>query len=115
MTPKTPITVGHVGWSPDYKSTPSPSATCSASSETPETDTLANEIYDRGIRVSEIRMLEHARKMEHQRNAAWKTLKEIRELFAADESFGSMVEALFSKPLEEAEAEIARLQSLLNH
>ena len=52
--------------------------------------------------------------MERQRNAAWKTLKEIRELFTADESFGATVEALFAKPLEEAEEEIARLQSLLN-
>jgi hypothetical protein len=54
-----------------------------------------------------------AQKIERQRNAAWKTLKEIRELFTADESFGATVEALFAQPLEEAEAEIARLQSLL--
>jgi hypothetical protein len=27
MTPQTPITVGHVGWSPDYKSTPKLPAT----------------------------------------------------------------------------------------
>lgn len=24
MTPETPITIGHVGWSPDFKSTPRP-------------------------------------------------------------------------------------------
>lgn len=46
----------------------SDAATCSASSDTPETDALADEIYARGIRVSEIRMLEHARDMERQRN-----------------------------------------------
>ena len=60
------------------------------------------------------RMRDKCRQMERQRNAAWKTLKEIRELYTADESFGATVEALFAQPLEEAEAEIARLQSLLN-
>jgi hypothetical protein len=49
MTPKTPITVGHVGWSPDYKSTPKLPATgkliarrsataCSRFADTPETN-----------------------------------------------------------------------------
>ena len=57
---------------------------------------------------------EFARKIERHRNAAWKTLKEIRQLFAADESFGAVVEVLFERPLEIAEAEIARLQSLEN-
>lgn len=61
-----------------------------------------------------IRMAKTMEKLERQRNAAWKTLGEIRQLFVDDESFGATVEALFAKPLEEAEAEIARLNSLLN-
>ena len=47
-----------------------PDANYSPSSLTPETDALADEIYARGIRVSEIRMLQHARKMERERNEA---------------------------------------------
>ena len=53
-------------------------------------------------------------KLESQRNAAWKTIKDIRDSVIADETFGDTVELLFGKPLEEAEAEIARLNSLLN-
>ena len=55
-----------------------------------------------------------ARKLERQRNAAWNTIKDIRDSVIADETFGATVELLFGKPLEEAEAEIARLNSLLN-
>jgi hypothetical protein len=84
--------------------------TCSASSDTPETDKLE---YEQECNY-EVCWEDHSRKLERQRNAAWKTLKEIRQLFVDDESFGATVEALFAKPLEEAEAEIARLQSLLN-
>jgi aspartate/methionine/tyrosine aminotransferase len=86
-------------------------ATCSASSDTPETDAaiaLAND-PDGAPEVCDL-----CEKLERQRNAAWKTLKEIRQLFVDDESFGAIVEALFATPLEEAEAEIARLNSLLN-
>lgn len=90
--------------------------TCSASSDTPETDAKREAmIYLRPDGEYRIDALaDFARKLERQRNAAWKTLKEIRELFTADESFGATVEALFATPLGEAEAEIARLQSLLN-
>lgn len=49
---------------------PSDAMACSPSSLTPETNALANEIYSRGIRVSEIRMLQHAREMERERNEA---------------------------------------------
>ena len=48
------------------------------------------------------------------RAEAWHTLAEIRKLFKNDASFGATVDALFAKPLEEAEAEIARLKSLEN-
>lgn len=82
------------------------------SSDTPETDAAVHHIDD--VPAFPFVSYNFARKLERQRNAAWKTLKEIRELFTADESFGATVEALFSRPLEEAEAEIARLQSLLN-
>lgn len=93
----------------------SDASTCSASSDTPETD----EAFAESLRVSgTVGLTNHffsrMAKLDRQRNAAWQTLKEIRELFTADESFGATVEALFAKPLEEAEAEIARLQSLLN-
>jgi hypothetical protein len=102
--------------------TASDDAACSASSDTPETDgkcltwypgtcTLGHDGESIDGRVV---LADFARKLERQRNAAWQTLKEIRELFTADESFGATVEALFATPLEEAEAEIARLQSLLN-
>lgn len=99
--------------SPTTDFLPSDGASCSASSDTPETDAEHN----RPVRIWEecyYGMRAHAEKMERQRNAAWQTLKEIRELFTADESFGATVEALFAKPLEESEAEIARLNSLLN-
>ena len=43
------------------------------SSDTPETDDLADEIYARGIRVSEIRMLQHARELEKRLNALYET------------------------------------------
>lgn len=36
--------------------------------DTLETDALANEVYSSGIRVSEIRMLNHARSLERERN-----------------------------------------------
>ena len=97
-------------------------ATCSASSDTPETDGKCLSWYPgtctlgyEGKNIDgRIVLADFARKLERQRNAAWKTLKEIRQLFVDDESFGATVEALFAPPLEEAEAEIARLQSLLN-
>ena len=49
----------------------------SSASSSPETDALANEIYARGIRVSEIRMLKHARSLERERNAALSVLREL--------------------------------------
>lgn len=99
-------------------------------SGTPRTDAVALDIT-----CGEYEILDHARQLERelaelqntaitlsqqrdlattQRDAANKTLSEIRQLFVDDESFGATVEALFAKPLEEAEAEIARLNSLLN-
>lgn len=48
-------------------------------SETPKTDALANEIYARGIRVSEIRMLQHARKLERERNTDRELLAQVRQ------------------------------------
>ena len=48
-----------------------PLTPCSPSSDTPETDDLANEIYARGIRVSEIKMLQHARELERRLNALY--------------------------------------------
>jgi hypothetical protein len=95
-------------------------ATCSASSETPKTEALIKEwenlIGGEDIirEWVEVILLESHADMERKRNAAWQTLGEIRQLFVDDESFGAIVEALFSKPLEEAEAQIARLNSLLN-
>ena len=86
---------------------------CSASSDTPETDAhwaaIDGSAYATGHPGRKL-----MEKLERQRNAAWKTLREIRELVVADESFGATVEALFADPLREAEAEIERLQSLLN-
>ena len=81
----------------------------SPSSLTLETDALAAEIYSRGIRVSEIRMLEHARKMERERNeemgyrgqwcdkarkaeAALDTLEDLtRELAATKKTLGTLI------------------------
>jgi hypothetical protein len=92
-----------------------PTTACSASSDTPETDSFSDKPAPNGSYSEACReWVEFARKLERQRNAAWKTLKEIRQLFVDDESFGATVDALFAKPLEEAESEIARLQSLLN-
>ena len=59
---------------------------------------------------AELRMI----RAKRQRDKAWHTLAEIREAFKDDESFGAIVNTLFAKPLEEAQAEIARLQSLEN-
>ena len=90
---------------------------CSASSDvadTPETKDAYKQRNGEGALDHEIRRARTMEKLERQRNAAWKLLREIRELFTADESFGATVEALFAKPLEEAEAEIARLQSMEN-
>ena len=64
------------------------SASCSPSSLTPETDALADEIYARGIRVSEIRMLQHARTMEKERNMARATANTFRQ--CAEVTFGTM-------------------------
>lgn len=95
------------------KGSGSDAPTCSASSETPETDAAWSKHATTHVqRAHNVKVV--CEKLERQRNAAWKTLKEIRELFTADESFGATVEALFAKPLEDAEAEIARLKSLLN-
>jgi len=47
-----------------------PPPTCSPSSLTPETNVLADEIYARGIKVSEIKMLQHARTLERERDEA---------------------------------------------
>lgn len=58
-------------------------------------------------------VLRKMRELKRERNAAVNTLKEIRELFTADEAFGDVIITLFAKPLEEAEKEIARLQSLI--
>jgi len=51
-------------------------------SDTPETNALANEIYARGIRVIEIRMLQHARKLERERN---KAIERIRDMLECDD------------------------------
>lgn len=67
-----------IGLAPDkdlsrkaFEAMPKPDAVeWQASSDTPQTDALADEIYASGIRVSEIRMLQHARKMERERNKA---------------------------------------------
>jgi hypothetical protein len=87
---------------------PSDATACSPS-DTPETDALADEIYSRGIRVSEIRMLEHARKMERERNeemgyrgqwcdkarkaeAALDALEDLtRELAATKKTLGTLI------------------------
>lgn len=67
---------------------PSGAAACSPSSLTPETDALADELYARGIKVSEIRMLEHARKMEKERNMARASANTFRQ--CAEVTFGTM-------------------------
>jgi len=54
---------------------------CSASSLTPDTNALADEIYARGIKVSEIKMLQHARTLERERDAALATIMEIEEIY----------------------------------
>jgi hypothetical protein len=54
---------------------PSGATACNPSSLTPETDAIADEIYARGIRVSEIKMLQHAQKMERERNEAHQLLR----------------------------------------
>ena len=51
---------------------------------------------------------------KRERDKAWATLQEVRQLFKDDASFGAVVDTLFSKPLEAAQTEIARLQSLEN-
>ena len=56
-----------------------PAATCSPSSLTPETDALADEIYARGIRVSEIKLLQHARELERERNDARRVATLMRD------------------------------------
>jgi len=54
---------------------------CSPSSLTPDTNALADEIYARGIKVSEIKMLQHARTLERERDAALATIMEIEEIY----------------------------------
>ena len=93
--------------------------TCSAY-ENPETDKVWHETLDFCNKRDEYPDPQHValanlcEKLERQRNEAWKTIKDIRECVIADETFGDTVELIFGKPLEEAEAEIARLNSLLN-
>ncbi len=92
----------------------SPAASGSASSDTPETDKAAIALH--GTRLAPGCLYvpsDFARHIERQRNAAWQTLKEIRELFVNDNSFGDVVQRLFAQPLEEAEEEIALLKSQL--
>ena len=95
-------------------------ATCSASSDPPLTvyENRGGEVWERhpdGRReLFAEDIIRKLTKLESQRNAAWKTIKEIRDSVIADETFGDTVELLFGKPLEEAEEEIARLNSLLN-
>ena len=59
---------------------------------------------------AELRMM----RAKRERDKAWHTLAEIRKLFKDDASFGAVVDALFAKPLETAQAEIERLKSLEN-
>ena len=59
---------------------------------------------------AELRMI----RAKRERDKAWAALQEVRELFKDDASFGAVLDTLFAKPLEAAQTEIARLQSLEN-
>jgi len=76
-------------------------------SDTPRTDAACHDVYAQG--VAHIPLVGFMEQLERELAAALKTLTDIRQLFVEDESFGSVVELLFAKPLEEAERELAEV------
>ena len=76
-------------------------------SDTPRTDAACHDVYAQG--VAHIPLVGFMEQMERELAAALKTLTDIRQLFVDDDSFGSVVERLFAKPLEEAESELAEV------
>ena len=98
-TNNTPHTVGHVGWSPDYKSTPKlpaigefiarrSAAACSPSLLTPETDKKIKRICgnwnNAGDRVQEFVLADFARQMERERNEARAMARDQRNQLEKD-------------------------------